>query len=956
MKRPLCTLAFWLWVVYAGAQINHLNFGLERKIPSKSVYGICEDDEGRIWIGTDNGLAFFQNGTFHSIHHKLLPGMVTRVFPARDSGVYCVGTNPSGIWKVFTHGKAIKVDAKGRQTYKGNLISYSKRKRSIYFSDWKHLFEISETGFDTISKVKGKHIQAVETDLNGEVFTTNTNGIVVQNATGFDTIITEASHTSTYLADGRLVTFSTDKVNTYVNNVLEKSITWQHHRKILPMHAFAHDGVVWFTGENSGLFKYANEEVQDVSALLQMPLTQFTYVFVDSRGNTWCGTNGNGIILLPTYGYLKNYTNANGLSDNFVKSVSHVSSGVSYVVTQTNAHRFDQNLDVARLLPNYSGRDISPEDISRVNQLGEYPVISSTEINFGRNALPVMTNYGLGISGHYAHIDKNELVYGGSSWFVVAQAATTTLPLIFSRVYAEQHPFGRLTKLVEVDSGYVVSADGGMFFFNREKNTLLKMKSPQEPEGYFMGVVRSKDGTLLSTSRRNVYQWKNDSWQDIYNFDSLQSGILTGIEVDAFDHKWIGTENGLIHVSGKATTRVTTLNGLLDNHINALNYKAQDSTLWVTTAHGLSIIDVTKQIIGTPYNHLLNLKSVQVINGLKYANAPKVELKSNENSFTIAYSVDNHFELGFPEYRYRLLETGGKWKYTHESKAEFLALSPGEYTFELGARIPGNYWSPTQRLEIAIRLPFWKTWEFFTLLSLVLFAITTLIFWLRIKSIRNKNREKRTTLMKMNQLELQALNANMNPHFIFNSLNSVQHYLLPLKNAEAINYVSNLSRLIRLNMQAVGKKLVHLEGELQRTELYMKLEQERFDKALSYQIEIGFSNPTKSIWLPSMIIQPAVENAIWHGIMPSTRDGYIHIKMSLEGRFLVVSVTDNGIGLKAQPVRQKSEHESMGTYLTAERLRLQHPDNSYEIAEVLAEDGSCKGTRVDMKIKINLSE
>lgn len=955
MKQGWLIISCCLWYTSINAQIEHITLGLERNLPSKSVYGICEDDLGRIWIGTDNGVAYFQNGTFHRVNNDSLPSLVTRVFPANDSGIILVGNNPKGIWKVHKNGDSKRIDDGQKRNFPGYFIAYSKQKEAIYYSDWKYLVEVSKLGIDTLTDVNGNKIAAVGITSTGLPYITNNENIVVVTPEGCDTVVAVASNTSAYSEEGKMVTISDTELNFFSKNVPEKTISWSHNKPLSPMHAIVHNNDLWFTGALLGLFKYSDGRVTDVSRLLNMPLTQFTYVFVDQRNNVWCSTNGDGIVLLPSYEYIKNYTDIDGLSDNFVKTINHNGDGSSYVVTHSGIHLFDGNGNIEILSPKYKGPPTPLREVAWVNNVGEYPLLGVTTKELDRRTLPRMASHGLAINGYHSLVEGNRLVYGGGGIFQEVLIDYSSSPPGFSAINDAKCSFGRITSILKVDSGYIFSADGGIFFYNSKTQSLSKEKSSKEPEGYFAGIARNSKNELFSISRHNFYQRNDSLWDDKFNFDSLQSGILTGIAIDAFDNVWIGTENGLIHISEGDVTKITTLNGLLNNDISYISYNQEGKTLWIAAQGGLSVLDVTHKGIGTPYNKRVRIKHLNIIKGPKYAATDALELKSYENNFTIKYSIDEYFELGFPEYRYRLVETGGEWKYTHESDAEFLALSPGEYTFEIGVRIPGNYWSSTEQFHFSIKLPFWKTWEFYTIISLSLMLVISLAFLIRLRIIRATDQRKRQTLIKMNQLELQALNANMNPHFIFNSLNSVQHYLLPLKNIQAINYVTNLSRLIRLNMQAVGKKLVHLEGEIQRTELYIKLEQERFDKVLNYELDIDIEISKKSIWLPSMIIQPSVENAIWHGIMPSSKEGFIKISMHLDGEFLFVSVIDNGVGFKAKTTKEGTEHESMGTMLTAERLKLLHPDNNHYIAEILDEDGHCQGTRVDIKIWVSLS-
>lgn len=955
MKRGALSLGLWLWTILVSAQINHISLGLERNLPSKSVYGICEDKQGRIWIGTDNGVAYFQDGTFKRLNNPELPTLVLRVYPARDSGVYIIGNNPGGVWLVNKQGIISKSKATGRSSYNGHLVSFSEESQTLYFCDWRYILGLNENGLDTAFSVLGGTITSLNVDLNGRPYTTNSTGLFGYTGKGFDTISRKPFSTSTFLDNGKFIGISKKEILVLENAEVTDTFYWNNHSDIIPAHAVANERTVWFTGIHSGLFQFVDGNVSCISEKLQMTKTQFTYVFVDSYDNVWCGTNGDGIVVLPKYEYLKNYTDVSGLADEKVKAVNHAPSGESYIITKTNFHEVNKR-EIRTIEADKTAPDISTEHIQQVTSVGDQRFFCFGHSATPKARLPKLYSYGLGVPGSAILNFQNQLVVGGVTWLEVWDVDNNGKELNFTLRYSKgDHPFSTIKEILGVDSGYYLACNVGVFHYSKGKNELRKMPVPNEPSGYFLAVNKTSNGQLWATTRHYVYQWDSTFWKPSFRFDSLQSGIITDLAIDAYDNIWIGTENGLVHMDNGHITPITTLNGLLDNNIKQLDYKASDSSLWVTTIHGISVIDIKTQELGSRYQNPLLINSAKVIDGKKYDLSKSLTLASQENSFVISYGVSDHFGFGFPEYRFRLKETGGRWKYTHSSQAEFLSLSPGKFTFELEARAPGKLWSPTKTATIIIELPIWKRWSFYTSISIGLFLLTSIVYFVRLRRLRAQDKEKRAVLMKMNHLELQALNANMNPHFIFNSLNSIQHYLLPLKNVQAINYVSNLSKLIRLNMQAVGKKLVHLHGEIQRTELYIKLEQERFDKELEYDIELRLSHNAKAIWIPSMIIQPAIENAIWHGIMPSAHTGKVQITIEERDDFLHVRVQDNGIGLTKSKKNKKPGHESMGTNLTSERLKLQHPDNSFQIEELVNTDGSVMGTRVDIQIKIALS-
>jgi two-component sensor histidine kinase len=274
-------------------------------------------------------------------------------------------------------------------------------------------------------------------------------------------------------------------------------------------------------------------------------------------------------------------------------------------------------------------------------------------------------------------------------------------------------------------------------------------------------------------------------------------------------------------------------------------------------------------------------------------------------------------------YRYRLLGLHNDWYTTAQPFVDYPSLQPGSYTFEVAAVNENGILSPqTATYNFTIPAPFWKKGWFIALL-IGLLAITT--WWLirqRARAIQRKNREKELLLAK----EQVALSAQINPHFIFNSLNSIQHLILQEDRKSAVLYMAQFSRLMRLSLDNSRKKWVTVSNETELLQLYLELERLRFKDKFLYHLQIQDSLKTGSLLIPAMLLQPFVENAIQHGVNNlSGSNGLITISLQMEGQQLMARIEDNGVGrAKANTLRNETNHvhQSAGMQITEERLRL----------------------------------
>lgn len=930
------------------AQLKYISIGLERGLPSRSIYGICEDREGRIWMGTDNGVAYFQGGKIKKFRHPDLPKVVPRVYATPDGGILVLGNNPMGIFKINANREVSALPVANIPRFTGRHTAYSKTENCIYYSNWSYLFSSSEKGLDTLCALKGNELNSIESSrtypvlINTEsgLYTWQNNELLQIHSTGTTTTCDVGNKQLKSLSQNTILDFSAQLITDKID------VNWQ----FVPGHSTWSGSDLWFTGETEGLYRLRSNSVQCISDDLFLSNTEFSYIFIDQHKNIWCGTNGKGIVLIP---YHENFTNihaSNGLADNFIVSISTTNENPVFVSTKTGLHEVSES-NVSLISPEDNHNFwVTPSSINSVVEYSGKRILGSMqpdhEIKYA-----VQSQYGYSLHASQLHLMDTLIVYGGWSRLMIIDIARIEQGPI--RDYkSDTLKFGRITGFAEVDSGLLISADGGMFLLDRNLK-LSKMNCPSEPEGYFVGVVKM-DNQWWTCSTSRLYHWSATKWVP-HSFEySYNQTTITGIVADPYDRLWISTEQGLICVHDSFTTNVSEVNGLVADDINIIKYNPGDNCLWIGTEYGLSILDLEKTNLGQCFKHSPSISSLLVThNGQTMEAQESMELSNSQKSFTINTSLPDYFGFAEPQYRYKLIGAMADWQLTKENKIDFFALSPGTYEFIIQARTYGYRWGQSNVVKLSINRPFYEGWRFYLLSLIGVISLFYIVYTLRINAIKKVEQEKRIVQTKMNELEMQALNANMNPHFIFNSLNSVQYFLMPLQNFKALEFIDNLSKLIRFNMLAVGKRLVHLEGELERLDLYVNLEKVRFKKELTFEKDINLPLDLKKIWIPSMLIQPAIENAIWHGIMPSENLGKIVLSITEDEGFLHIIISDNGIGLKAARANTVKGHQSKGRVLIEERLKLHHKKNHFDISEIIEPDtAQVLGTKVTIRVKM----
>ena len=403
-------------------------------------------------------------------------------------------------------------------------------------------------------------------------------------------------------------------------------------------------------------------------------------------------------------------------------------------------------------------------------------------------------------------------------------------------------------------------------------------------------------------------------------------------------------ENGLFYDFVRFTN--FTNNTYFSGHNNTIQYASFDK-LRLQTSEKISFISRVavyerKNVLFPDFN-----------NG-------SIILDHKKNTFGISFSC---IEYLFPEriqYAFRLSELDNNWKYVDYKSREIVYsnLRPGKYVFELKAQMLGGNWQQESvKLYITIIPPFWQTWWFRTIVAIAVIGLVYWLYRLRIASIRKKEQLNSKHEKELLELEAKALRAQMNPHFIFNCMNSIKALIQNDEKQRSVDYLTTFSKLIRTLFQNSDKRQITLYDEIETCRFYTQLEVMRLNGKLKYNFTIDTNLDLKSVMVPALIIQPFIENAIWHGIVPK-EEGTINVTVKGNEETIICEVDDDGIGREMsklnKPVTQVI-HESKGVHLSQARLNLEKMLNETQASiETTDKYEYDKSTGTKVVITINL--
>ncbi|RFS18322.1 two-component regulator propeller domain-containing protein [Emticicia sp. C21] len=515
-------------------------------------------------------------------------------------------------------------------------------------------------------------------------------------------------------------------------------------------------------------------------------------------------------------------------------------------------------------------------------------------------------------------------------------------------------------------------AGGGLIKWDRKKDTFSIIKVG-EKKGFDSDAISfmtaDKKGNLYLATRVGVfiYDLRKDTFTLYDKFDGLLSNDVEHLLLDKNDILWIGSPQGLNYLNLKTNViqHLTTANGLANNNIGAiLPFNTAGDTLFIGSDNSFSLLALDnfniKRSAPKPFITGIKINNVDV----PFNSNEPLTVNYQQNDVTFEYVGLNFNNGSQNRYKYILDGADNTWKDAQNNKyASYTNLPAGSYTFKVTAMSDGLNWSrDVATFTLIITPPWWKTLWFRVIFLLIVSGSLYYIYRRQIKDIEVREAEKTEIQKQINELKLTALRSQLNPHFIFNVLNSIQSFILENNPVEASRYLSKFAKLVRLVLDNSGSQFVSLNKEVELLTYFVQMESLRFSNSFQYNIEVDDAIEPTEIQIPSMMIQPHVENAIWHGLMTGRREGHqgkIWIRFKKDTKeTLICEIEDNGIGRKAAGNIQQAhkEHVSKGTSLIKNRLELMKLEENYTLniqtIDLENEQGEGIGTRVVMVLPV----
>ncbi len=935
----------------------------QQGLPSREVYQLAQDSFGYLWIGTDAGLFRYDGKHFKPFKSAFQNSRgISNLIVAGDGKLWCqnfsgqiftvqadslkLGIDRSGkqtnysIYNVsdrcelqFTSDTGIYILKNGKPELASNLLEQKTNSRPCMFSDLKMI---------------GSKIFFCESTMLGYV---DDGKIKLLNATNQPKRLQDVyRQTFIYNINSRVILLAHGEQVNSIWEVKNDSLLWlcdlpKSLGRVFALHPDG-KGKVWVGGSNGALCLDENfEEVFGGQLFFQG--VSISDVVVDREKNYWFSSLQEGIFVVPNLDVVV-YTKQNSsLADSRLKrlqaSANHLFIGYQNGALGKMNFKGDK---IQHITFSNSGVEIQEiscaEDCAKlfIGQNNSWLLDAAT---MQEKRIPDDINL-----KSISHLSKDTFFLGSVNEGYIAKFSGTFKRIATLRVKRVRTSFYNNVKR-ELLVGY---SDGVFVYANGEERELQYKGKPI----FATDMAQDADGAIwISTVNTGVVKYfQNDIVGQLNEEIGITDGFVKRLEADG-SNLWMVADKRVIRfdVSSGTYHWFDKYAGLPTQEISDL--KIANGKVFLATPKGLVAFPAKMN----PRNEVAPNVAIAAFSVRERDTTLKnsYTLPYQQNSIRIDFSSASFRSQGDFTFRYRMMDLDSNFiaVSADNSFVRFASLPAGDYLFEVYAVNEGGVMSEKPAvINISILPPFWQRWWFYTLCGVAFAGVISLIFGLRIRQINRRNElEKKVIASK-----LSALKAQMNPHFMFNALSSIQDLILQQNTLKAQTYLGKFSDLTRKVLEASDSEFITLEKEMDMLRLYLDLESLRFESSLKYELQAHGIDDADELKIPSMIIQPIVENALKHGLLHKDGDKFLSVVFSKTGEDLMCVVEDNGIGRKASAIinQRRKSHQSFATKATAERLQLLREFYGMEIEMTIEDRGEAAGetgTKVAIKMKTN---
>lgn len=945
--------AVFLRLILPAQSPNYIHYTTYDGLASQVTYCVMQDSKGFIWIGTENGLCRFDGREFKTFttDDGLPDNEVLQITEDKTNRLWLTLFNGGACYMkdgkfysvqndtTLAHIQPVK-NFMGYYFPENEIGFYAYGDKHLYYLDYqlnilyyydKFLFGRSTTFGDSDPNIIYSKNNITKLSAGKIVKELPLDQLLIKNARGSYNSRFKYQKIMYYKKDKSILEIAILNNKLVVDTVLKRSFPYTF-RDIKKLGSY-----YYFMTLSNALLRYHVTDTFFISPEVYMTGATFNDIINDNEGGCWLTSLDNGLYYIPNEN-ATGYTKNNGLRENSVYEIFELKNQIHFTDHKGNIYStkpiknvgsLNDGKEVNRVLSSapYGNGVYFATDRGIILMNSSYQIITKPAPNYSTKDITILHD-----TVYWAHLGglfKNFI--GDSDWFdtlIVGRKTTVTIDQL-NRVW-----YGELNGCFIIDTSDKIISLGDKFPALKTRIAMIRRSADN-----IMWIATQANGLVGMQNDSVIFHLTKKSGLSTNNIKSI---FVTGTTVVTATDKGVD----IIHynIPGKtiSVTNFDKFKGLADNDVNRAIIK--DDTLYAGTAQGLSIIPLKiKSLDVAPPVYITGF----TINNKDTFFNTDFSLPYFKNNLIISYSGISFVSGTNIKYRYRLF-AHDPFITTVNNSVTFAELQPGNYQFEVEAQNINGIWSSNSaKISFTIEPPFWKRLRFIWSISFLAAGTIAYAYYYRLKNYRNELQLQN----RMLHSEIKALRAQMNPHFIFNSLNSIQQFIFTNKKEEANEYLSEFAKLMRMMLEHSKENFIAVAEELQFLRLYLKLEQHRLGNRFEYNISFNEEFIIETCYIPSMVLQPFVENAIVHGLAPKSGQGMLDIKFELLNKNLLCKIKDNGVGRKNLS-KSISDKHSFAIKATQDRINAinsaHHTKVHFKIIDLTNTTNESNGTLIEI--------
>lgn len=975
-----CKLLFLFGLLFplsSSAQfLRYRNYDVDDGLPSSEVYDMLQDSRGFIWFATDMGVSRYDGYTFTTFttDNGLPDNTIFNIYEDYCGRIWF--TSFSGRLCYFSDGRmhSLPCNEKLKTSLKFQVILslYVDRNDTVWVGTTRNLFlKIApDWGAEQVDSVITK-------PLVGYIALIDTTGIIYGGSFGArqDITVSTKSGRSLYtvnvmtklppisgprytvarMPDGTFLVTA----NEFITAFNQQGIISRDTMKATGICTLVEPGGSVLVGTYDGVYCWDGAKLIDQQEISRVKNKIVTCILRDRENGTWYCTEGNGVYYVANTSFLY-YTEEDGLSASKITAAATVGQTICLGHIDGTISFLNGTSIRSMSTDNWNAAPGSPSRIGSLLAYDDQQLIASTGNNIFLIDAMTLTSRMINRYGAKKLIRSKD----GSVWAFQFRRLVNLRGTEF--VVAANHPFQLYADNIFEDRNGLIwmCAIDGIWNYDSINGYTSRGETDSLLSVRITDVDESADGIMWFASRGSGIIAKTpDSTYQVTVHNGLAGNMCRAVYVDTGNTIWVATNNGLsrIYYSTSPSFHYTVVTytmdaGLLTNDVNDV-LRIGDNLALIHTS-SVSVFD-PRELESNSFVPPVYLMAATQENDSSFSEG--AQFGFDQDYFTFNYVGLSFRDPGQMRYRYKMEGADEVWRTTTTTSATYQALPPGNYRFVVQASTDGNLWSNDASIHFAILPAWWQSWLFRAGVLILGTLLVYLLFRWRINTVQKRHMRKAQLQSRMTTFELNALRAQMNPHFVFNAINSVQYFITANDPDSSQKYLSKFAKLIRYVVDNARLSYIPIRSEVEALKLYLELEALRFGNRLKYSFEISENVDAEYDQIPSMLIQPYVENAIWHGIMHKQGDGEIKIRLSKLDNIISCVIEDNGVGrsksMELKKSKMASNHKSVGMSNTRERLeiinQLSKTELSVEITDLYSDAGEPGGTRIQLRIPLN---